>query len=140
MPARRLYAGTGITVDGERDIPGIWAVDGTEDARPWLRLLAQLKNRGVDVVLISLWGSGGVARGDHHGVWERTIVQWRVAHLIRNPVRHAGRQRRDRIAKALKPVYTAPVRGSREEAVHRARRGVEQTPPDDREAAGKPLG
>jgi putative transposase len=40
--------------------------------------------------------------------WERTVVQQCIVHLIRNSFRYAGRQHRDGIDKALKPVYTAP--------------------------------
>lgn len=38
-----FYAAMGITIDGKRDIPGIWAGDGTEGARLWLQLLTELK-------------------------------------------------------------------------------------------------
>ena len=41
-------------------------------------------------------------------VWPRTIVQTCVVHLLRNSFRYAARQDWDKIAKALKPVYTAP--------------------------------
>lgn len=40
--------------------------------------------------------------------WEQTVVQQCVVHLLRNSFRYAGRQHRDGIVKALKPVYTAP--------------------------------
>ncbi|WP_260729728.1 IS256 family transposase [Dactylosporangium roseum] len=40
-------------------------------------------------------------------VWPRTIVQTCVVHLLRNSFRYAARQDWDKIAKALKPVYTA---------------------------------
>jgi putative transposase len=40
--------------------------------------------------------------------WERTVVQQCIVHLIRNSFRYAGRQHRDGILRALKPVSTAP--------------------------------
>ncbi len=42
-------------------------------------------------------------------VWPRTIVQTYVVHLLRNSFRYAARQDWDKIAKLLKPVYTAPT-------------------------------
>jgi transposase-like protein len=42
-------------------------------------------------------------------VWPRTIVQTCVVHLLRNSFRYAARQDWDKIARALKPVYTAPT-------------------------------
>jgi putative transposase len=42
-------------------------------------------------------------------LWPRTIVQTCVVHLLRNSFRYAARQDWDKIAKLLKPVYTAPT-------------------------------
>lgn len=42
-------------------------------------------------------------------VWPKTIVQTCVVHLLRNSFRYAARQDWDKIAKLLKPVYTAPA-------------------------------
>jgi putative transposase len=41
-----------VTADGERDILGLWAGDGGEGAKYWLRVLTEIKNRGVGDVLI----------------------------------------------------------------------------------------
>ncbi|GAA1761671.1 hypothetical protein GCM10009734_82390 [Nonomuraea bangladeshensis] len=41
-----------VTVEGHRDILGIWAGDGGEGAKHWLAVLTELKNRGVDDVLM----------------------------------------------------------------------------------------
>jgi putative transposase len=42
-------------------------------------------------------------------VWPQTIAQTRIVHLPRNRFRYAARQDWDKIAKALKPVHTAPT-------------------------------
>jgi hypothetical protein len=42
-------------------------------------------------------------------VWPATITQTCVVHLLRNSFRYAGRQHYEAIAKALRPVYTAPT-------------------------------
>ena len=42
-------------------------------------------------------------------MWPQTVVQTCVVHLLRNSFRYAGRQHYDAIAKALRPVYTAPT-------------------------------
>lgn len=41
-----------VTVDGHRDILGIWAGDGGEGAKYWLQVFTELKNRGLDDVLM----------------------------------------------------------------------------------------
>ena len=49
-----FYVVMGVTTAGERDILGIWAGDGGEGARFWLQVLTELKNRGVEDVLIAV--------------------------------------------------------------------------------------
>jgi putative transposase len=103
-----FYVVMGVTANGERDILGIWAGDGGEGARFWLQVFSELKNRGVEDVLIAVCdGLKGLPEAITT-TWERTIVQQCIVHLIRNSFRYAGRQHRDGIVKALKPVYTAP--------------------------------
>ena len=103
-----FYVVMGVTTDGERDILGIWAGDGAEGARFWLQVFSELKNRGVEDVLIAVCdGLKGLPEAITT-TWQRTVVQQCVVHLIRNSFRYAGRQHRDGIVRALKPVYTAP--------------------------------
>jgi transposase-like protein len=106
---RPIYLGMAVTVDGHRDILGIWAGDGGEGAKHWLHVLTELKNRGVaDVLMLVCDGLKGLPEAVET-VWPRTIVQTCVVHLLRNSLRYAARQDWDKIAKALKPVYTAPT-------------------------------
>lgn len=98
-----------VTAEGHRDILGLWAGDGGEGAKHWLRVLSEFKNRGVeDVLMLVCDGLKGLpdAVGE---VWPRTVVQTCVVHLLRASFRYAARQDWDKIAKALKPVYTAPT-------------------------------
>lgn len=103
-----FYVVMGVTTGGERDILGIWAGDGGEGARFWLQIFTELKNRGVEDVLIAVCdGLKGLPEAITT-TWEHTIVQQCIVHLIRGSFRYAGRQHRDAIIKSLKPVYTAP--------------------------------
>jgi putative transposase len=104
---RPIYVVMAVTVDGHRDILGIWAGDGGEGAKHWLHVLTELKNRGVaDVLMLVCDGLKGLPDAVA-AVWPRTIVQTCVVHLLRNSFKYAARQDWDKIAKALKPVYTA---------------------------------
>lgn len=65
-------------------------------------------SRGLDDVLMLVCdGLKGLPEAVE-AVWPRTIVQTCVVHLLRNSFRYAARQDWDKVAKALKPVYTAP--------------------------------
>ncbi|WP_256340514.1 IS256 family transposase [Streptomyces sp. 2231.1] len=107
---RPIYMALAVTAEGHRDILGLWAGgEGGEGAKHWLRVLTELKNRGVeDVLMLVCDGLKGLpdAVGE---VWPQTVVQTCVVRLLRASFRYAGRQDWDKIAKALKPVYTAPT-------------------------------
>ncbi|MET7686204.1 IS256 family transposase, partial [Streptomyces sp. NPDC005423] len=45
---RPIYVALAVTAEGHRDILGLWAGDGGEGAKHWLRVLSELKNRGVE--------------------------------------------------------------------------------------------
>ena len=106
---RPIYVAVGVTVDGERDILGLWAGEGGEGAKYWHHVLTELKNRGVaDVCMLVCDGLTGLPDAVN-SVWPQTIVQTCVVHLLRNSFRYASRRDWPQIAKDLKPIYTAPT-------------------------------
>ncbi|MEV5666543.1 IS256 family transposase [Streptomyces flaveolus] len=106
---RPIYVALAVTTEGRREILGLWAGDGGEGAKHWLHILTEIKNRGVsDVLMLVCDGLKGLPEAVET-VWPRTIVQTCVVHLLRNSFRYAARQDWDKIAKLLKPVYTAPT-------------------------------
>jgi transposase-like protein len=106
---RPIYVAIAVTVDGERDILGLWAGDGGEGAKYWHHVLTEIKNRGVaDVCMLVCDGLTGLPDAVS-AVWPPTIVQTCVVHLLRNSFRYASRRDWPQIAKDLKPVYTAPT-------------------------------
>jgi len=109
---RPFYVVIGVTVDGQRDILGIWAGEGGhggEGAKFWLQVLTEVKNRGVaDVCIAVCDGLKGLPEAITTA-WPQTVVQTCVLHLIRNTFRYASRRYWEQLAKDLKPVYTAPT-------------------------------
>jgi putative transposase len=107
---RPVYLALGVTVDGERDILGLWAGehgDG-EGAKFWLRVLSEIKNRGTrDVLMLVCDGLKGLPDAVN-AVWEKTVVQTCIVHLLRNSFKYASKRDWAEVAKDLKPVYTAP--------------------------------
>lgn len=108
---RPFYAAIGVTVDGCKDVLGLWAGtpgDG-EGAKFWLAVLTELRNRGVTdtmyVVCDGLKGLPDVVTT----VWPDAIVQTCVIHLLRNSFRLSSRKYWDQIARQLRLVYTAPT-------------------------------
>ena len=106
---RPIYVAVGVTVDGTRDILGLWAGDGGEGAKYWLHVLTEIKNRGTkDVCIVVCDGLKGLPEAVST-VWSQTLVQTCVVHLLRNSFRYASRKDWPAIAKDLKPIYTAPT-------------------------------
>ncbi|GAA1390279.1 IS256 family transposase [Pseudonocardia kongjuensis] len=104
---RPFYVVIGVTVDGRRDVLGIWAGVGGEGAKYWLAVLTEIKNRGTADVCIAVC-DGLTGLGDAiTTVWPATVVQTCILHLIRNTFRYASRRDWEAMAKDLRPVYTA---------------------------------
>lgn len=104
---RPIYTAIGVTVDGKRDILGLWAGTGGEGAKYWLQVLTEMKNRGVeDVCIVACDGLKGLPDAIA-ATWPLAVTQTCVLHLIRNTFRLASRADWEKMAKDLRPVYTA---------------------------------
>ncbi|MBQ0905617.1 IS256 family transposase [Micromonospora sp. U21] len=104
---RPFYAAIGVTLDGEKDILGLWAGAGGEGAKFWMSVLTDLRNRGVkDVFFLVCDGLKGLPEVVTN-VWPRTIVQTCIIHLIRNTFRLTSRKYWDELKRDIKPIYTA---------------------------------
>jgi transposase-like protein len=107
--SRPIRLALGVTVDGGRDVLGLWAGEhgAGEGAKYWLRVLPEIKNRGVrDVCMLVCDGLKGLPDAVS-AVREKTIVQACIVHLLRNSFRYASKRDWAQIAKDLKPVCTA---------------------------------
>ena len=103
---RACYLALGVTVDGDRDVLGMWFQE-TEGAKFWLQVLTELKQRGVqDVLIACVDGLKGFPEAIE-AVFPRAWVQTCIVHLIRHSLRFVPRREREQVARALKPIYTA---------------------------------
>ena len=103
---RACYLALGITVDGERDVLGMWFQE-TEGAKFWMQVLTDLKQRGVqDILICCVDGLKGFPEAIE-AIFPKTIVQTCIVHLIRHCLRYVPRREREQVARDLKPIYTA---------------------------------
>ena len=86
---RPVYTAIGVTVDGQRDILGLWVGTGGEGAKYWLQVLTEIKNRGVDDVCIVVCDGLKGLPESIAATWPLAVVQTCVLHLIRNTFRLA---------------------------------------------------
>jgi putative transposase len=103
---RACYLALGVTVEGERDVLGLWFQE-SEGAKFWMQVLAELKQRGVrDILICCVDGLKGFPEAIE-AIVPKTVVQTCVVHLIRHSLKYVPRREREQVARDLKPIYTA---------------------------------
>lgn len=112
---RLVYVVMGVNLDGERDVLGLWVgPSGGESPKFWLGVFAELKNRGVnDVLVLCCDGLKGLP-DSARATWPLVDVQLCVVHLVRNSLRYASKAHWGQITRALREIYTAPSIGAAE--------------------------
>ena len=114
---RPVYAAIGVTLDGGKDILGLWAGTGGEGAKFWMSVLTDIKNRGVaDVFFLVCDGLKGLPEVVAN-VWPLTTVQTCILHLIRNTFHLASKRDWDALKRGIKPIYTAANAAAAREAL-----------------------
>lgn len=103
---KAVYLAIGITCSGEKDVLGLW-IEQTEGAKFWLRVMNDLKARGLNDILIAVVdGLKGFPEAITT-VFPECIVQTCIVHLIRYSMQFASWKERKTLAKAMRPIYTA---------------------------------
>jgi putative transposase len=103
---KAVYLALGVDADGQRDVLGLW-IEQTEGARFWLKVVNDLRNRGVEDILIAVVdGLKGFGEAIN-ATFPATTVQTCIVHLIRNSLAYASWKDRKHVAAALRPIYTA---------------------------------
>ena len=97
----------GIDLWGKKDILGLWIFDA-ETSKYWMRVLTELKNRGVgDILILTSDGLPGIADAVT-AVFPDTVYQGCVVHVIRNSMKYLSYKDRKDFANDVKSIYTAP--------------------------------
>lgn len=105
---KAVYLALGITPDGRKHILGLW-IDANEGAKFWLRIANELRNRGVNDILIAVVdGLKGFPEAIN-AAFPQTLVQTCIVHLLRNALAYVSWQDRRQVVAALKPIYQAPT-------------------------------
>jgi putative transposase len=103
---KAIYVALGVRHDGTKDVLGLW-IEQTEGAKFWLRVMNELRDRGVQDILIAVVdGLKGFPEAIA-AVFPQTQVQACVVHLIRNSLAFVSWKDRKAVAVALKEVYRA---------------------------------
>ncbi len=104
--SKAVYLALGITPSGAKDVLGLW-IEQTEGAKFWLRVMTELKARGVDDILIALI-DGLKGFPDAIGaVFPHTQIHACIVHLVRQSLVFVSYKDRKRVASQLRLIYRA---------------------------------
>lgn len=113
---KAVYLALGVTVEGRKDVLGLW-IEQTEGAKFWLRMLNELRNRGLEDILIAVVdGLKGFPEAIN-AAFPQALIQTCIVHVLRNAFSYVSYADRREVAAALKTIYTAPSEAAAQEAL-----------------------
>lgn len=108
---KTVYVVMGIDMDGRKDILGLW-ISETESAKYWLKVMTDLKNRGVkDILIITSDDLSGIENAIQ-AVYPDAEYQVCVVHVIRNSLKYVSHQDKKDFSRDMKLVYKAATEES----------------------------
>ena len=103
---KAVYIALGVRADGGKEVLGLW-LEQNEGAKFWLRVMNELKNRGVDDILLAVVdGLKGFPEAIT-AVFPEAVVQTCIVHLLRQSLAFVSYKDRKVVAAALKEIYRA---------------------------------
>jgi putative transposase len=103
---KAVYVALGVRPDGRKEILGLW-IEQTEGAKFWLRVMTEIRNRGVEDVLIAIVDGLKGFPDAITAVFPQAQVQTCIVHLIRNSLDFVSYKDRKMVVAALKEIYRA---------------------------------
>lgn len=103
---KAAYMVIGIDLDGNKDVLGMW-IGENESAKFWLSVLNELKNRGVQDILITCVDNLTGFSQAITACYPQTEIQKCIIHQIRNSTRYVSYKDLKKVTADLKPIYKA---------------------------------
>jgi len=103
---KAVYLALGFTIEGHKEVLGLW-IEQTEGAKFWLRVMNEIKNRGVNDVFIAVVDGLKGFPDAINAVFPETSVQTCIVHMIRNSLNYVPWNDRKQVAADLKTIYRA---------------------------------
>src|SRR5436305_4677729 len=103
---RAVYLAIGVRCSGHKEILGLW-IEQTEGAKFWLRVMNELRNRGVEDILIAVVDGLKGFPDAITAVFPDATVQTGIVQHLRQGVAFVAYKDRKAVAAALKDIYRA---------------------------------
>ncbi len=125
---RAVYVALGVNLEGEKEVLGLWLGEN-EGSKFWLRVLTELKNRGLEDILIAcVDGLSGFSEAITN-VYPLTQVQSCIVHAVRNSLKFVSWKERKEVAADLKRIYQSPTLESAEQELELFRKKWDEKHP-----------
>ena len=108
VQSRAVYVALAINREGHKELLGFW-VGEAEGAKFWLSILTELKNRGVEDILIAAVDGLKGFPDAITAVYPQTQVQLCIVHMVRNSLRYVSWKHQKAVARDLRTIYSAPT-------------------------------
>lgn len=118
---KAVHIALGVRADGGKEILGLW-LEQNESAKFWLRVMNELKNRGVEDVLLAVVDGLKSFPDAIRAVFPETVVQTCIVHLLRYSLDFVSNKDRKPVAAALKGIYRAVDAAAGEAALGASRK------------------
>lgn len=116
VQTRAVYLALGVNLEGHKELLGLW-IGEKEGSKFWLSILTELKNRGVqDILIACVDGLTGFPEAIA-SVYPKTEVQLCIVHMVRNSLRYVGWKERKTVARDLRTIYTSSTADSAQTAL-----------------------
>jgi putative transposase len=113
---KAVYLAIGVNMEGHKEVLGLW-LSKNEGAKFWMQVVTELKNRGIqDILIACVDGLKGFEEAIT-AIFPETIVQLCIVHLIRNSMRFVPWKDRRAVARDLKAIYSSPSEESATQAL-----------------------
>ena len=105
---RAVFLALGINLDGQKELPGMWLAEN-EGAKFWLNVLTELKNRGLQDILIACVDGLKGFPDAINSVYPQTHIQLCIIHMLRNSLKYVSWKDYKAVTQDLKAVYQSPT-------------------------------
>ena len=103
---KALYVALAINWEGRKEVLGLWLAN-TEGAKFWMSVLTDIKNRGVEDILIACMDGLTGFPDAVKAIFPDTHIQHCIVHMIRNSTKFVSYKDLKAVCRDLKEVYSA---------------------------------
>ncbi|EAZ4878764.1 IS256 family transposase [Salmonella enterica] len=105
---KAVFLALGINTEGQKELLGMWLAEN-EGAKFWLSVLTELKNRGLQDILIACVDGLKGFPDAINSVFPQTHIQLCIIHMVRNSLKYVAWKDYKAVTSGLKTVYQAPT-------------------------------